>query len=292
MQVGVSSSFVRVLKRNILRFLNRIFLWLRIIRCFRGLTLRSSFNLILSSIFDSLISLFTNPLNPRLICSGIYVCKCNDEFVVYVRGSTDDLYFLLPGREGSVDRLIQALLKKGDVFIDVGANVGYYTLIAAKRGCRVIAVEPVPETAAVLRINLKLNHLDNMVHVVEKCLYKTDGKISINIPLSGHYGLVSIYHNVVGNARSINVLCTTLDSLTKPFDKIKLVKIDAEGAEYDILLGGVNSLSKIEHLIIEASKNIRETIELLKRNSFQIKPLGFTTYIWARRKHSPSFQSI
>ena len=268
------------------RVIGRVFLWLRILRSFKGLKFSSSLNLFLSALIDIAMSVFVNPSLPRIICSGIYIVKSNPSFIVYVRGNTDDLYFLLPYREGPIDRVIRMLLKEGDIFIDVGANVGYYTLLAARRGGRVIAVEPVPETATVLRINLKLNHLDNSVQIVTKCLYKSETEMKIYIPLSKHYGLASLYHARGYRHHTITVPCTMLDKITANYDKIKLIKIDAEGAEYDILLGAESTLGKVEYLIIEISRNAKEIIEYLEYKGFQVKPLGFTTYVLAMRNSS------
>src|SRR5215469_8902900 len=65
--------------------------------------------------------------------------------------------------------LVDSLLEPGDLFIDVGAHIGWFTTLAPGRvgpAGQVIACEPFPSTAAVLRANVALNHADN-VRVVE-----------------------------------------------------------------------------------------------------------------------------
>jgi len=136
----------------IIKFLSRLTIWLRILRLFKGLTLRNKLNLLLSALHDTLFYTFSGAaLNPRLVLKGIFVFKIEGLGVVVVRGGADDLYYLLPSREGDVDEFIRSHLAKGSVFVDVGANVGYYTLVASKlvgAAGRVYAVEPVPSTAA------------------------------------------------------------------------------------------------------------------------------------------------
>lgn len=62
---------------------------------------------------------------------------------------------------------------------------------------------------------------------------------------------------------------------------IKLVKIDAEGAEYEILKGMNEVLSKVKYLVIEASLNREAVINFLASKGFLCKDAGFTTYILA-----------
>ena len=134
----------------------------------------------ISSIIDLFITLITTPINPILLFSGIYLVKPLD-VIIYVRGKTEDLYCFLPGREGLVNDFIASILQPGDVFVDVGANIGYYTILGALRGSLVIAVEPVPTTIAVLKTNLKLNQITNVI-VVDKCAWNKRERIRLKIP--------------------------------------------------------------------------------------------------------------
>ena len=112
-----------------------------------------------------------NIANPKLLRPGFYLIKPYN-IVIYVRG-TDDFYYALPRREGSVHDFIVSVLKEGDVFVDVGANIGYYTILGSKlvgsKGL-VIAVEPVPDTVKILRFNLRLNDIKNVL-VIDKAAW-------------------------------------------------------------------------------------------------------------------------
>jgi hypothetical protein len=79
-------------------------------------------------------------------------------------GATGNLYVGLQEFEEMAFMLHQ--LRPDDVFVDVGANVGAYTLLAGTAGARCVAFEPVPATFRALRDNVRLNGLQTRVRVV------------------------------------------------------------------------------------------------------------------------------
>ena len=171
--------------------LSRLALWLRVLRNFRGLTLRSVINLYPSALVDSLLYAFPGtPFNPRLVLKGLCFYKVKDVGLVIVRGGTDDFYYLIPRREGDVEEFIRSYLRNGSVFVDVGANIGYYTLIASKlvgsQG-RVYSVEPIPSTAMILRANVRLNDCSN-VAIYEAAAWSSRGALTLRMPKEW-YGL-------------------------------------------------------------------------------------------------------
>ncbi|MEM1690719.1 MAG: FkbM family methyltransferase [Thermofilaceae archaeon] len=263
---------------RLMRALARAFIWRRIIHSFRGLTLTSQLNLFVSALADILASLIVKPSNPLLLLSGLYLSS--EGLTVYARGGTDDLYHLLPGREGSVDLAIRRMLRSGDVFVDVGANVGYYTLLAARKGCKVIAVEPVPQTLAVLRINLRLNRLEDLVTIVGKCAWSSRGHVKLAIPQGKFFGLASAVLNR-GKGATVDIECVDLDGVLCSYPEVRLMKVDVEGAEYEVLKGADNALRKTDFIVVELTRNVKNTIGLLLGKGYRIKRLGFSTYILA-----------
>ncbi|MEM1661238.1 MAG: FkbM family methyltransferase [Candidatus Bathyarchaeia archaeon] len=227
------------------------------------------------------MSFLTEVSNPILLFSGIYLSS--EGLVVFARGKTEDLYYLLPKREEDVDFLIKYLLRPGDVFVDVGANVGYYTLLAAKKGCKVVAIEPIPQTNTVLRINLRLNRLGGNVDVINKCAWSSKKSMKLIIPQGKYYGLSRVLLNDIEGI-VVEVECIDLDSVLHDQLDVRMIKIDVEGAEYEVLRGARETLRKTNFVIIELSRNMKDTVSFLLEMGYRVKRLRFATYILAYNK--------
>ena len=133
----------------------------------------------------------------------------------------------------------QQRLGPGDLFVDVGANIGVYSLIALERGAETIAVEPNPRSAARIREHLALNGYE--AALVEKALADAPGTRHMTEDLD------SLNHLLPPEeSRGLEVEVTTLDALLG--DRIASgVKIDVEGAELLVLQGAERALR--EHRI-------------------------------------------
>lgn len=120
-------------------------------------------------------------------------------------------------------------LKAGDLFIDVGANAGVYALFAADLGARVIALEPSPRAAHWLRRNVALNGLP--IEVVQAALTDHEGTVDFDWSgdATGHIGGPEV------------VPATTLDAVLAG-ERAAGVKIDVEGFERLVLIGGMSAL--------------------------------------------------
>ena len=156
---------------------------------------------------------------------------------------------LLDEYEPAVSECFRAILRKGMTFCDVGANIGVFSLFAARlvgpMG-RVVAFEPIPENVQVLRANISRNGLGNVL-VVEKAVAERQGRAEIHLSsLCGCHSLVSRPDASLG--RSLSVETIRLDEMPE-LEQIDLLKIDAEGAEISVLrsLGS----RRPRHLILE-----------------------------------------
>lgn len=128
-------------------------------------------------------------------------------------------------------------LKPGMVAIDVGANFGYYTCIFAEAvGAtgRVIAFEPVPSTAHLLRQTVQLNGFAAMTTIEEAAAADFVGHVQMFVP-PGEPKNALVTDLDLGP--KIDVRATTLDSACLDLPRIDIIKIDAEGAEQSILEG-------------------------------------------------------
>lgn len=141
-------------------------------------------------------------------------------------------------------------LRKDDLFIDVGANVGSYTILAcAAVGSRGIAFEPVPSTYARLVENLRLNHLEERVRTINKGVGARPGSISFTSD-----GDTTNHVLVRGERRNgaVTVEVTSLDAALRE-DTPAMIKIDVEGYETPVLEGAQETLRKstLQAVIIE-----------------------------------------
>ena len=180
------------------------------------------------------------------------------------------------GERTYFELLIQDL-RPDDSFIDVGAFTGQVSSFAAMRcsQSRVLAIEPDPEFCARIRDNLALNRIDN-VEVVGAGLADQAGELSLNT--SGGKGWAPSFVDK-GLDGSITVPVTTLDEVLSKHDiQPDVLKIDVEGFEYRVLLGGREALSsrKLRSVYIEfhprlvraAGDDIAETICFLNQFGF------------------------
>lgn len=120
-------------------------------------------------------------------------------------------------------RLFKKLIKKGDTVVDVGAHIGYYSLLAARlvgKTGQVYAFEPDPERFSILEQNVHLNDYKNVV-CVNKGVYDRDGVVDLLIML---------------DKKIIEVAVVSLDAFLKN-KKINVIKIDTDGAEVSVLKG-------------------------------------------------------
>lgn len=130
-------------------------------------------------------------------------------------------------------------LHPGDLFVDVGANIGIYTLLIASRGCDVIAVEPASEARRLLEVNLALNGLE--AEIVDAALGRTSGRATLTADLGSSNYVVPNGESGGITEPATPVTVTTLDDLLG--DRTAAgVKIDVEGFELDVVLGGCRSL--------------------------------------------------
>ena len=139
---------------------------------------------------------------------------------------------------------VQRTIRPGDTVVDVGANVGLFTLLFAfcvwEHG-RVLAYEANPRMAAVLRDNVAMNWLGDRVEVVEKAAAAAAGTLPFLAPrrFPGGGSLRPLERELGANdtVERIEVAAEPLDALAGRFERVDLVKIDVEGAEEQVFAG-------------------------------------------------------
>lgn len=163
--------------------------------------------------------------------------------VVHRRGLTfrvprDVAYsYLLREHEPETQSLLDTVLRPGMTAVDVGANIGYLTLLMARAvspGGHVLALEPGPDNRIVLEENVRRNQLGDVVRVLPLAAGSERGKQHLHL---GRAGTLHSLHAVgpLEGGNAVSVETVPLDELIEgPAD---LVKIDVEGAEMAVLLG-------------------------------------------------------
>jgi FkbM family methyltransferase len=138
-------------------------------------------------------------------------------------------------------QVIRAVLRRGDVFADVGANAGYYTVIGARSVApigHVYAVEPAPSAFRELERNVALNDLGETVTTLLAAAGAAEGYATLYGPPWGH-DLTSSLRPRGGDGLETRVPVLPLHAVVadEHRDRLKLVKIDVEGHEDDVLRG-------------------------------------------------------
>jgi FkbM family methyltransferase len=140
--------------------------------------------------------------------------------------------------EPHISAYVESLLRPGDYVCDVGANVGYFSLLAARRvgsAGRVVAIEASPKTFEVLEHNLALNNVEN-VRCVNAAVAARPGTVTLYGAPGGDPGQATIVSSR-GGPKECEVEALCLESILTPTElkRTRLIKIDVEGAEGPIL---------------------------------------------------------
>jgi len=169
-------------------------------------------------------------------------------------------------------------IKPSDIVLDIGGNIGAFTVFAARTAKKVYVYEPLKENYDLLNENVKLNGLNN-VKSFNFAVSDRVGKEEFFIG-KGNIGGSSLYEKSYSN-KKIEVHSVTLKKVFSDnnIKRINFLKLDAEGAEYKILLNAPKALLKrIDKIILEFHDNIPQhrhnyldLKRLLEDNGFDVK---------------------
>ena len=177
--------------------------------------------------------------------------------------------------EYSKQRLFASLVNSDSVVYDIGANVGFYSLLAARRGAQfTVACEPDPANVLVLKRHLELNYVSTVV--VEQ------------VAVCEAEGIESFQPNrdmgVLGGS-GVMVKTVMLDSLLLRYPPPTLVKIDVEGAEWRVLQGATEVL-KYHPAVFVAFDDSEHTralgTELMVRHGYEYQEISGNELLFRR----------
>jgi len=216
--------------------------------------------------------------NPRLLLQdviiknkyGIFFCDRN-------------LYYAL-GFSSVVEPKIKEFLIRNNsegVFVDIGANGGMHTIPSARKmEGRVIAIEPESKNFEILKKNIRLNGLKNVIAINKGC-FSRRGKLTFYLDdgIGGH----SFINKDIGH-KHVKINVDTLDNILKKLKikRVDLIKIDVEGAEADVLKGAMKTLkSSHPKIVFEAwdEKYLRKIEKILKPLNYKIVKIAEENYL-------------
>lgn len=182
--------------------------------------------------------------------------------------------------EKTETEMLKKMIKPGDVFVDVGSNFGYYTLLASKlvgKSGKVFSFEPDPYNFSLMQRNIKINKCSNVL-CVNKAVGEKDEKISFYIDVEnlGRHNLIPNWSKHILTVDQIS-----LDNFLPKGSRVNIVKIDIEGGE-ELAIKGIKK-------IIQKKPSIKLLIEFfperIRQNNLNpanlkrlISSLGFSIY--------------
>jgi FkbM family methyltransferase len=188
--------------------------------------------------------------------------KTRDGLTIHYREGTSDIKAIReacgnvidqPRRMSGYERIRDPVLRieEGDTWLDLGSQIGSFTLRAAKNGACVIAVEPEPQNAKLWRKNVRENKLAARAKLVQKaCVPDSRRTVTLNIATSTYK------HSLLDMAKgigSVQVAAINLGSLLKQHPKVNAVKMDVEGSETVLLRSVSWKDTGVEKLVFEYS---------------------------------------
>ena len=211
---------------------------------------------------------------------GFLLCAASDHALVVCLLEGGDL-------EPGTRHLIERFLAPGSVFVDVGANIGMHTLAAARamrREGRIFAFEPFGPVCRMLERTLWMNGCSEMTVLHQAAASNKKGRKNLFLGATcGHHSLFPLDPASVPAREQVAVETVTLDG-TLPTDlKVDLLKIDAEGAELEIVEGARD--------VIDRHSDIALIVEF---GPSHLKRAGHSTRDWLGRfaAHGLAFRAI
>jgi FkbM family methyltransferase len=182
---------------------------------------------------------------PKLGRRQVYIPSIRAQMLLDPSDYNGRVLYIEGVHEAVILRAFETICRPGDCVVDVGANIGFFTLAAARlvgKGGKVYAFEACRETYTLLCKNVSLNFTPNESIVLNcSAVSSHDGTANFYMDQGHHSGASSLRILPGGNAASSVVKTIALDSLLSELPPIRLVKIDIEGAEM-LALSGMKQL--------------------------------------------------
>lgn len=194
---------------------------------------------------------------PRHLINGMRQVRTRDGTTICYRLNRGDLQSI---REVWLEEAYRLLLPHpSGVLLDLGANIGLTSVWLAKRYrfSRIIAVEPVPDNAVLVRRNLELNGIKGVV--LEAAIGPREGMATFQVHRNSNQGRLS--------DSGVPVAMVTVESIIKELfvSQLDLIKVDIEGGEQELFLEPTGWLDQTEAIIIEFHPLLVDCPGLIRR---------------------------
>jgi FkbM family methyltransferase len=183
-------------------------------------------------------------------------------------------------------KILQHLANGAELVVDIGANVGYYTVELAKSlgsSGQLLGFEPVEQSFSQLRKNVKLNNIENKVRIFQTGLSNSVSETQIFLPRksgSSAASLRNLHPEEEYESQIINT--TTLDNVfeTLGASDCDLIKIDVEGGELQVIEGGIATIKRFKPIIFaELLRKWSEAFSYSPNNVLQIlQNIGYSCW--------------
>lgn len=210
-----------------------------------------------------------------------FIFSYYDDYICFRAG-------LVENYEPEVFRVIDGLNKRLNVFYDIGANQGIFSVPLSIKFNQVFSFECSPTVLSRLYKNIKINSINN-IKVVEKCVSDKPGIIDFYVSESENSGTSSKLKdvNIESNSRNaIQVDSITLDSFVFDFKNPPpdMIKIDVEGSEKDVIVGASRLINYWKPVVIFECNNEYDLTKIIKQfpRGYKVYPIyqiGFIGFV-------------
>lgn len=206
--------------------------------------------------------------------SHLFIINRGTYKLYFFRTALSSAYWVNPTERVKEERFLQAYLKPGDVYVDVGANIGALTLTAASvvgDNGKVYAFEAHPRVFSYLKKNVELNMFSNI-----RCYNCTIGRSSGVVSFSDRRS--DDQNSILVNGKlQVPIYCLD-EIIEKDINKIHLLKVDVEGYEGDVFSGSGDLLKRTDCVYFEinescyanSDRSISDVLQYLRQAGFNI----------------------
>ena len=172
--------------------------------------------------------------------------------------------------QGNVDwgseALLYKLLQGKGVFLDIGANIGYYSVYMTPKAGRIYSFEPDPRVYEMLKKNVKDR---SNISIVSKAVGKENATGNFTLESDGEVSHLS--RNADNTANEISVDIITIDSFVEENHlEVEAIKIDAEGFDFDVIIGAEHTLQSQRPIVLTEALPSVELNELVQKLNYKI----------------------